>query len=418
MGAVADLSEAAQYLRRPGLQRLWAGARERWEANGGPSGLVRIDALSADEAHDVSGLIGPLTRRRIDAGQDLRVTLPALDRALGTSRFALSVTDALELVGGALRSRPAERSARQAQADAFWASHGAHAAVADPSVAQWLAVVRRTGGLARLARRDRGRPLRVALDALARLPADPPLERAALAAELAGDPHALDDGTAGGALALSALAMRAGEPAPGDARERRALWERFGVLCDRISSTVLAVNLPLLDDPLRAMFAAWPGQAVSLTLGQLRSAAVQVPAGTQVYCSENPTVLSAAAARLGAACPPLVCVSGQPTVAVLCLLEQLAGSGARLRYHGDFDAGGLRVVGRLAAAVPIEPWRFDAASYSDAVARHLGTTPVAGEVADPPGFEPLAAAIRCAGVAVYEEQLLADLLGDLADRRP
>jgi hypothetical protein len=45
-------------------------------------------------------------------------------------------------------------------------------------------------------------------------------------------------------------------------------------------------------------------------------------------------VLAEAADRLGTGSAPLICTRGQPSVAVMHLLEQLAAAGVSLRYHG------------------------------------------------------------------------------------
>jgi uncharacterized protein (TIGR02679 family) len=90
-----------------------------------------------------------------------------------------------------------------------------------------------------------------------------------------------------------------------------------------------------------------------------------------VFVCENPAVVLAAANALGATCPPLVCVGGQPTAAVLRLLSLLAEAGCSPRYHGDFDWGGLRIANLLWNRYPMRPWRFDTPSYvASASPRH------------------------------------------------
>lgn len=399
---------ARGYLCRPGLERLWVACRERCERNGAMAGRVHLRNLSDREAHDIAGLLGGAVRRLPDPGGDLAVAVSVVDRALRASRFELGVIDALEIVGGPLRSLPDERARERADREAFWDQF----VVGEGMLGDWFSVVRSTGALARLARRDGGAPLRRALAVAGRVPFDPPMLRTALAADVAGDPHALDDGAAAGALTLQALAWLAGAPAPGDARGRRGLWERFGVVCDDVSSTVLALNVPVVSGPVAATFAAWAGRPVSLTLEQVTAGETDVPAGTVVFCCENPSVLRAAADEMGARCAPMVCVSGQPSVAVLALLERLHAAGARLLYHGDYDVGGLRVADRVASAVAVEPWRYDADCYRAAVDCGLGVV----ELAERPVsrvFAELADAVAEVGVAVYEEQVLDDLLADL-----
>jgi len=90
----------------------------------------------------------------------------------------------------------------------------------------------------------RRRRLAAAVAALTALPADG-IGLAALAADVLGDPHALDRGRALATLVLDAVAAARGRPRPADAEAARWLWEEVGVVPDPLSSTVLALALPL-----------------------------------------------------------------------------------------------------------------------------------------------------------------------------
>ena len=94
-----------------------------------------------------------------------------------------------------------------------------------------------------------------------------------------------------------------------------------------------------------------------------------------VRVCENPAVLRAAAAQLGAGGAPLVCTEGRPSVACLRLLAQLADGGCELAHHGDLDWGGLRITSTLVDEVGARPWRMDAADYLDALRRLPGERP-------------------------------------------
>jgi hypothetical protein len=45
----------------------------------------------------------------------------------------------------------------------------------------------------------------------------------------------------------------------------------------------------------------------------------------------------------------LVCTAGNPTTVTVELLRQLAGSGARIAYRGDFDGPGIAIANRVIA---------------------------------------------------------------------
>lgn len=120
----------------------------------------------------------------------------------------------------------------------------------------------------------------------------------------------------------------------------------------------------------------------------------------------------AAANALGPQCPPLVCVSGQPTAAVLRLLALLADAGCSLRYHGDFDWGGIRIANLLWSRFAVSPWRYDTRSYLDRVSRSSGA--LRGTPVEAAWDVELSGAIARRGVRLEEEAVLADLLADLA----
>lgn len=81
------------------------------------------------------------------------------------------------------------------------------------------------------------------------------------------------------------------------------------------------------------------GVPLPLPLAAVQSERWRVPAGAVLWVCENPSVL-AAAAGTGAT---VVCVEGRPSVAASLLLSSLVEGGGKLRYHGDFGAGGISI---------------------------------------------------------------------------
>ena len=248
---------------------------------------------------------------------------------------------------------------------------------------------------------------------LGQLPANGvPLGR--LAAWATGRAHGLDPDRPLGTLALGAARSLSGLPDGAGAEWRREVWASVGVLRDELSSTVL--TLGLTGDERTATgraLAAWHevGQPAVLTLRQL----VRDPPLSrerEVFVCENPVVVATAADRIGVGCRPLVCTGGQPSAATLHLLRALTFAGAAVRYHGDFDWGGLRVGNVVFSRIPASPWRFGAADYRAAApsGHELSGEPV---VASWDGD--LAGATGKTGVAVEEEHVVEDLLADLAD---
>jgi uncharacterized protein (TIGR02679 family) len=162
---------------------------------------------------------------------------------------------------------------------------------------------------------------------------------------------------------------------PGVAVERRALWQHFGVTADPASSDVLTLGLrPIAAGPLAEALLLLSGRHFRLTVGHLAAEPLRFAPGADVFVCENPTILTAAEARLGADCPSMVCTDGWPNSATWTLLETLAAAGACLRYHGDLDWDGMRIAVLLRDRFGALPWRFDTESYRAGVARHRERT--------------------------------------------
>ncbi|MBA3907780.1 MAG: TIGR02679 family protein, partial [Pseudonocardiales bacterium] len=291
-----------------------------------------------------------------------------------------------------------------------------------PELAAWVAGIRATGLVRRLAvTPDTAAPLLADLaTALAALPTEgEPIGR--FAERLLGSAHALDDDRPLATLVFGVARVLGDAPDGTGTAWRRDVWARVGLLRDDLSSTVLTLGLPgdsaSTTGRVLGLYRE-AGQPTVLTLRQLvrDPPCCEVAAATVSIC-ENPVVVGMAADRLGRDAAPLVCVAGQPGAAAMSLLRLLAGAGAQLRYHGDFDWGGLRIGNVVFGRLPVTPWRFDTGSYRNAAAtgtgRELTGAPV--EASWDPG---LATTMRTAGRAIEEERVIDDLVADLAVTPP
>lgn len=422
---------AARLAHDADLAGVWREVHRRLEAAGGSidGASVTVRNLAADERRALDLLLG--SRRR---AAEPRISLAELDAVLRTRAGGDLLVVVAEAVGP-VRDLPGARAAASDRSQRAWRAVDAHPAIArHPALVDWLDRLRRTGRVAKLGADGHAELIR-ALDVLARLPSAPPISRPALAASALGDAHALDDSRPVGRLVLSALPLIVGGVGVVDSRgvggvdsgptsspsaaERRRRWISVGVLPDEVSSTALTLGLqPVTVGPVTDAARRWAvsGLPLPVPLAAFIVERWTVEVDTVFVC-ENPSVLSMAAASLPQP-PPMVCVEGNPSLAVQELLGQLREGGTRLRYHGDFGAGGLAignvVVGRLGA----EPWRFGTADHAEALAR-LGERasvlrPLKGRVPDASWDPGLADSVRACGVEVEEEQVLDLLLADLA----
>jgi len=389
------------WLADPALARVWQVLRERVERRGlHAEGRVVLSGLSREERHAVAALVGrPVTTAT------LTLDLADVDASLAERSGIGGLRAVLEQVTGhALDDRVARRAERAAGREAPFTL--ARELVGEaPWVDAWLDGVRRSGVLSRSA--DAAAAVRHAAAALDRLPA--PIARTELAAAVGGGAHALDDGSTAAALVLRGLAARVGEPPPVTAAERRALWERFGVRVDLVSTTCLVLGLRARGGPAaeRMELAAAAGDPVHVTAWDLRRTELLVP--DVVLVCENPRVLEAVAERHGGSVA-VVCTSGRPVLVVLDVLHALVD--AELRYHGDFDWPGIGIANRLVVEADVVPWRMGADEYLAALGGPA--LPLLGPPVEPSWDAELGAAMRHNGVAVHEEAVVDDLLEAVA----
>ncbi len=406
----------------------------------------RLRELFADPA---LGWITERLERRLRSGQPLTGTIvryqptaaerAAFNRLLGRSPSS-SATLSLPLGGLEAILRHGELAAdlpsavaaligpvidehrRRAELNAAWRQLFAELAEVDerPVVRAWLGE-RRTWILARrFAEHDpeRGRELlTTALLIVERLPAaGVPL--AELAAAVTGDSHALDLGQPLAALVISAAARFGGSDSWHGAEARRDVWAGVGVLIDELSAPVLVLNLRADERSLTGRslnLHADTGEPCRLMTRQLLRHPPDFVRVERVHVCENPSVVAAATDRLGACSAPLVCIEGQPKTASRILLDRLAAAGIPLIYHGDFDWGGVRIANLVMARHGAGPWRFGATDYLAAVGSGggkalTGTPVVASWDAE------LRTAMEGAEQAIFEEQVMNELIADLASR--
>lgn len=292
-----------------GLRRVLSLAARRLERNGlRASGRIRLERVTVGEVAALSGLLGGRWRA-VPPGAATSVDLAALDAALRAAPDGGSLAVlAARAAGAPLVDRAAARSAAADARERGWAHLVAHRAVErHPALAVWLERERRSGAATRA---GDGMPFALlsdALDVLAALPADPPQTLARFAAALCGgDPHALDRGRPLDGAVSRALAHLDGEAPPAAGAEaRRARYDRWGVGCDELTSTVLCLGLrPAGDGPLAIALAsaAAHGQPRIVTLRELRGVET-LRCGGIVLCCENPAVVTAAADDLAGRLP-------------------------------------------------------------------------------------------------------------------
>jgi len=424
------------------LHRLLGGPGTAWlvervraripAARGNPlAGVVQLRNPTSEQRAGLVRLVG-LPRR---AGSTLRVDLAVVEEVLRRGPWPAGLADAVETLTGPVVDTAAQRQREAIEWDeASMLLSGAAAPY--PGLAEWWERWCAGGGLKRSARAEAartGQQVRPAVAAelvahvvalLALLPASgEPV--AMLARRAVGDAHALDGSRPLGRLAVTVVGAAF---APGQDVSARDAWAAAGVVLSNVASTVLCLGVPgrvstSVGARAAATAAALEAMRVGrmplvLTLDQVRSGGVSpLPPGAAVHVCENPTVVEVVAeqwaavrAEHGTPAPVLVCTGGQPSTAVIELLDVLTAAGARCRYHGDFDWAGLRIARTLRQRIPWTPWRYTAADYL-AVPADSSSRGLTGSPTDSPWDPELAVAMARRGLAI-EEEAVADLLAN------
>jgi uncharacterized protein (TIGR02679 family) len=351
-----DAERLARLLGDPALAWLVDRARQRMARGRALTGTVILSGPDESQRRAADRLLGRAPR----VGGSLSVRLEAVDAVLRRSGVS---PDGLAAAVVALTGPVPLHTELRNREERAWEEACAPLDGLDAELAHWAQRILGDGLVRRLARTPEaaGPLVEAAVRALCALPVSPPTSRATFAARHLSSAHALDDGAPLATLVLSGLRFLTGFPDGTGAQWRREAWASAGLLKDDLSSTVFTLNLrgtPSLD------WMADAGEPAVLTLRSLtrRPPVATVPATGTVHVCENPAVLSAAADAFGPACPPLVCLRGQPSAAAITLLRDLVAQGARLLHHGDFDWGGVRIATALGRSVTWQPWRYTAAT--------------------------------------------------------
>ena len=400
----------------------WLRVRIRKELESRPDAVavtLPTTGLSTDECEVLRWLLRladiPPTR--------LRIPLARLDRALADrTDVGLGTQDLLAALDGDLDNMPEQRRTAVHARTEVWTSAAAHPAVQrEPRLESWLRAERDRGSLP-ADPQQRLTLLREALDVLDHRPGVAGIALTQLAAQSLGRAHALDPGAVAG-LVLRAIAHLHNVPQPATWEQARACWALAGVRTDNLSSRVLTHGFhPTGQQPLPTLLrlCAQDETPVVLTLQQVdrhsRDGGDPLASpNTVVSICENVTVISEAAHQLGAACAPLICVEGRPSLAALRLMNHLRSTGATLRYHGDFDWDGLAIADQI-MLLGATPWRMNLSDYQDSVEINPDTAALPDaevpnhDYAWAPG---LVSAMRQIGRQIEEEQIIDLLLGDL-----
>jgi uncharacterized protein (TIGR02679 family) len=414
---------AAHFRSQPEYHRILTLLLKKYQSYGRPAGQIILSDATEEECDAVRRLFG----RRFSP--PLRIKTADFETALQETKFrGVQLKDLLECYfETTIQTR--HQAARESTALFQGMLNRTGEAIGSDTCQHWLNQLSQGAGegyaLLRSALR-KGEPAEEALIHACRcwnyLEEHPgtPIRLAVLGAQAISDPHGLDNDTLCGKLFLHLLAAQAKQAFPSSAEDRAALYFHHGILCDSIASTVTQLGLVLTtpegEHPAFRIFRQ-SGEISTLTLSNLsRLTGAESPCH-RAYLVENQMVFSQLCDHAQAFCAPLICTSGQPTVAVNRLLDMLVASGTELYYSGDFDGMGLSMAAQYLARYPqnLHLWHLSPADYAccrSSVSMTAQSKAILQGITAPELSDTVSAVLQSEKDG-YQELLLPTLLSDL-----
>ena len=463
--------EAYEYFRKtPGFDRCFQQLRKKWNSYGRGAGIVKLENASEKERRALEGFFGKSFAGK--KGDILSFSVQSFEAALKETAYGdLNLQQLLELYfDEPMQTNAARKAEREEQIRLFFEEcrqfflrRGSETSETAGTAADWIEAVfqeKKYGYQLILKEWNRNpknaerlvRMVGKALDMVVPVGEEAAGEGvpggeeapggeetlghaasagggvmlAVLAARVSGDPHCFDRGTAAGQLLICGLCRDAGEEIPSNAEELSALYLRYGIQMDEISSMVAVSGLHLeqngkLHPGIEGFLQVW--EPFLLMQKNLDGVTRAYGTGNYVFVVENEMVFShlcGQCRQLPDNCrSALICTMGQPRKAAWQLLDLLAAENPKIFYAGDLDPEGMDIADRIWKRYPeqVVLWRMSPDDYKKSKSEE--------EVSDRrlsmlnrlqnPQLRSTAVLIQKEKKAGYQEALLDEMLADIRD---
>lgn len=343
MNAPIVLSPTGQALAdEPDLLPLWLQVHDRLCAGRSPQSLsnVKVDGLSGHGIAQLRGWLDTTVRRqRTRSAVEVTGSQTTVPLRQLLAVHALRAEELVALVERAVGRPVVDRAAARRSAVELRSDLWAYAERRLPGVPALVARLRSAG----VGAEDAG-SVRQLIDALAdaveMLPLSVAVPLPKLAHDVTGDPHFFDLPTQAGQRLVSAVSELVGVAEPTRPDLVRRLLQQVGIIADRLSSTVLLLNVQASGTGEIDRRLSQSTLPVALTLADLTVTAPELAPQTLTVV-ENPSVLEVALAAQ--VTMPLACTSGQLGSVDHALLQLAVDAGVHLRYAGDVDRDGVQI---------------------------------------------------------------------------
>lgn len=425
--------ECADYFKgRTEYRRCFEEFRKKWKSYGRAAGRITLAGTSEEERQAIGGVLGKKFYE-----ETIRFSFSEFEKGLQKTRFApVDMQKVLEeYFGEVLLAVKDQREEEQSRRKEFLESiceQFEDAAGRESGAFWWLREMSAAKGYGyQLLMREYGKNRKQAgllaqnvgkavirLSELRYQGRECPL--AVFAAEISGNPHYFDRGTAAGQLLIHAVCFCEKAKLPQSAHQWRKLLMEVGIVPDNVSSMVHACGLRLLTaegwHPAYDSFCARREPCV-ITMENLRGVTGAQAVGGRVYIVENEMVFSYLIDCLKKRDITLLCTSGQLRSAAQVLLLYLLASGTEIYYNGDIDPEGLCIADGLwqKSGGRIRMWRMSPEDYRRSCSKEeigKGSRAKLQGILNPV-LQETARCVLETGYAGYQENMLEELVGDI-----
>lgn len=382
------LQQAVAYFRTrsPGYDRVFRELKRKYRSLGYLGGKVSLRSMTSAEAEALSGLLN----RPLDTGTNEIIRVTDIEQGLTKTKFSeVPLLDILEgYFGESLISKKEEQLQNLQVWNEFWKEVLLETSAYNHRLAkEWIQGLSQHEGVGAMAVRqwwntspqDVKRWLLLVIKVIHYLDRMEPtayIRLPVLSTHMTGNPHAFDMNSPLGRLLLYALCYIGGKNAPTNSEDIMQILYDHRIMRDDLSSQVVVSGICGKND--------WGSSEVGS-----KKEVVSLPLRTVVRCTdfepylqeeppkrvwivENPSVFSSLLDQWEhefeeRPLPPLVCSSGQFSLAVLALCDRLVSAGCQLHYSGDFDPEGFQMAVRLwrrYGAGNILFWRYTPEDYA------------------------------------------------------
>lgn len=164
------------------------------------------------------------------------------------------------------------------------------------------------------------------------------------------DSHYFDIDGVRGKLLINALAYLKDTEAINNAEKINDLFYSAGLVRDEISNSTITVGLFAYDEEDEIQGTKWfrrEYQPLTLSIYNLNNINRIKGKNNKAYVFENPTVFYEVLNECKDLSPTLICISGQPNISSLMILDKLKEQGTKIYYSGDFDPEGIGICENL-----------------------------------------------------------------------